>query len=383
MAIETTALFVAAPSIATSFSLDELFLTWILNAYFLTMFVALVIFLIFEKWFSRSMSAKRFFLEGMIYFILGSVIASVADSAQLFFFARIIQGIGAAMVSVGQLWTMTESYRDEIEQPLFWADMGFIIGIAAGPFLGGIFSGGSSDGWRGIFILNAVLGIVGAILFAWLYREKKVNHTMPVFTDEKKSFETSFFWVLLIELIISIVVVAQEFIVSTYLQNVRDFTPMATGSILFAASVGMIVGGLSIITSKPRDTRAKISSGLQGMVVAIVVFSLAFHFDAFVSMLFTLLLSGFFFGRLGILLFSYISRILAPTALVSGTIIYLIVLQLGNAFGVGMEMVWTAINNDFLLLGFLMIGLLQVTLFCSSRLRFVNQEKDKTPPLIE
>ena len=378
VAIETTALIVAAPSIATSFSLGEPFLPWILNAYFLTMFVALIAFLIFEKQFSRSMSAKRFFLEGMIYFILGSVIAGVADSAQLFFFARIVQGIGAAMVSVGQLWAMTESYRDAIEEPLLWADMGFVIGIAAGPFLGGIFSGISVDGWRGIFLLNAVFAITGALLFAWLYREKRVTQAATVFPGDKKSFPASFFWVMVIELIVSVVVVAQEFVVSTYLQNVRDFTPLATGSVLFAASVGVIVGGFSVVASKKTDTLAGISSGLQGMVVAIVVFGLAFHFDIFVPILFSLFLSGLFFGRLGILLFSYISRLLAPAALVSGTIIYLIVLQLGNAFGVGMETLWAAINNDFLLFSFLLVGLLQVPLFCVPQLRAVGRGEMNT-----
>lgn len=370
VAVETTAIIVAAPRIAESYAIGERLLPWILNSYFLSMFLALGAFLLFEKTLSRKIGAKRFFLEGMIYFILGSVIAGLADSIQLFFFARVVQGVGAAMVSVGQLWAMAESYRDEIEQPLFWADTGFVIGIVSGPFLGGALAGIVPDGWRWIFALNAAVAVVGAVLFGQLYRGRRsVTESDGVFSGALGPAGRNFFLVVAVEIIVSSIAVAQEFIVSAYLQNFRDFTPLAAGAVLFMASIGVIAGGGFIANSRRKSGRARILDGLQGMVFATIAFGLAFHSGVLFAILPALFLSGFFFGWLNIVIFSYISRILDPSILIRGTIVYLIALQLGNVFGVGAERLWSVIGRDFLVLGLIMIVLLQVALFFTLRIR--------------
>jgi len=372
-AVEVTAMTVAAPRISEYFSLGENSFPWIINSYLYTIFAALSIFLIFSKKLRQKITGKQFFVEGLIYFILGSIIVFFANSAGLFFFGRIIQGVGAAMAFIGQMWTMTESYKEEISTPLFWTEVGFVLGIIAGPFIGGVFTGLYADGWKLIFAFNAVICILGGLIFGFLYERKEQP---VVFTLEGESkLEKSFWLVILVEIIIGVIAVAGEFIISIYLQSFKNFTPMATGMVLLSASIGVIAGSGYIAKSKSKDYFRKIQNGLQGMIMAAILMGLTFHFGVIMLAPISLFIIGVFFGFLGVAVFSYISQILSADILVKGTILYLIAMQLGNALGVQTENVWMLLGHNFLLLVIFMVFLLQIALYAS--LKLVNPEKNK------
>jgi MFS family permease len=372
-AVEVTAMTVAAPKIAQYFGLGENYFPWIINSYLYAIFAALSIFLIFSKKLRQKITGKQFFVEGLIYFILGSLIVFFANSAGLFFFGRVIQGIGAAMAFIGQMWTMTESYKDEISKPLFWTEVGFVLGIILGPFIGGVFTGLYAEGWKLIFAFNVLICILGGLIFGFLYERKELVTTFVLEGESK--LEKSFWLVILVEVIIGIISVAGEFIISIYLQNFKNFTPLATGMVLLSASIGVIVGSGYIAQAKNKNYFRKIQNGLTGMIMAAILMGLTFHFGVILLAPVALFVVGIFFGFLGVAVFSYISQILSADILVKGTILYLIAMQLGNALGVQTENIWILAGHNFLLLVVFMVFLLQIALFASLKLR--NPEKDR------
>ena len=379
VAIESTALLVAAPRVVEYFSLAGVFLPWVLNAYFFATFAGLTVLFILEKTISRSVSDKRFFIEGLIYFTLGSLMAFLSGSAEMFIFGRVIQGLGAAMVFVGQLWAMTESYPDEIEHPLFWTDLGFILGIISGPFIGGMLSGASAEGWRLIFALNVVICLFCIVLFGSFYKSRKKTPPVLIVRAEPVRLAHSFFLAILLEITVTAVAVAGEFVISTYLQEFMDSTPMATGIVLLSASVGVIVGSGFFVLSHKRNFHLKITNGIWGMTAATVLLGVALQSSASAAFLVAaLFLSGYSFGFLGIAVFSYVSRILTAETLVKGTILYLIAMQLGNAFGIQMETLWSLAGRNFVAFTLFLVMLLQGALYASLRLKSLNTSPDES-----
>lgn len=102
---------------------------------------------------------KRIFQVGTVIFILGSSLAAAAHSGSWLLTARIIQGIGGAMVMPSTLSSVSASFRGVYRARAFGVWGAVMSGAAAlGPFLGGLFT--TTIGWRWIFLVNLPLGLV-------------------------------------------------------------------------------------------------------------------------------------------------------------------------------------------------------------------------------
>ncbi len=150
----------ALPAMAVYFDTDTGTIAWVIITYLLMMAGLL---LVFGKLADRGL-AKKLFLLGFLVFTLGSAACGVAPSLDILLAARIIQGVGAAMIAaVAPLLCIRY-----LPQEMLGTSLGVIaatasIGFAAGPAIGGILTQHLS--WHWIFLVNIPIGIIG-VLFA-------------------------------------------------------------------------------------------------------------------------------------------------------------------------------------------------------------------------
>ena len=151
---------VALPTMALYFGTDTGTIAWVIITYLLMMAGLL---LVFGKLADRGL-AKRLFLLGFVIFTLGSAACGISPALDLLLAARLVQGLGAAMIAaVAPLLCIRYLPREMLGTALGVIAATASIGFAAGPAIGGILTQHLS--WHWIFLVNIPIGILG-ILFA-------------------------------------------------------------------------------------------------------------------------------------------------------------------------------------------------------------------------
>jgi len=134
-------------------------LQWIVTGYTL-MFSALQL---FGGSMSDRIGARRAYGIGMAVFVLGSAACGAAPSLAVLIAGRIVQGIGAAMITPTSLALIREAYHDAVQRGraiTYWA-LGGSVAAAAGPVLGGVLT---QFGWRWIFLVNLPVGVLALVV---------------------------------------------------------------------------------------------------------------------------------------------------------------------------------------------------------------------------
>lgn len=143
---------VALKEIGTDLGASLAQLQWVVNGYML----ALASLVLVGGALGDRLGRRRIYLVGMTWFLLGSVLCAVAQSPGQLIAMRVVQGIGAALLTPGGLAIIQSSFapRDRASAIGTWAGMS---GIAAaiGPFVGGWLI--DNAGWRWIFAINIPL----------------------------------------------------------------------------------------------------------------------------------------------------------------------------------------------------------------------------------
>lgn len=167
----------ALPQMAQSFHENAVNLSIGMSAYLLT----LAIFIPSSGWMADRFGSKTIFLSAIAIFTAASVLCGLSNSLWEFTAARIVQGIGGAMmVPVGRLVVLRGTdKRDLINMMQFISTPGLIAPVL-GPPVGGFITTFSS--WRWIFFLNIPLGLLGLVLVAVFM----VNHK----AEARRSFDT-------------------------------------------------------------------------------------------------------------------------------------------------------------------------------------------------
>jgi EmrB/QacA subfamily drug resistance transporter len=141
---------VALPSIQHSLGFSQQNLQWVASGYILTYGG----FLLLGGRLGDLLGRRRMLLIGLAVFAVSSLTAGLANSAGLLVAARLIQGIGAALMAPAALSELTTSFREGKDRNTALGIWGAISGMAAaaGVFLGGVLSQG--PGWRWVFFVN-------------------------------------------------------------------------------------------------------------------------------------------------------------------------------------------------------------------------------------
>jgi len=152
--LDGTAVNVALPSIGRDLGASTSELQWILNGYLLTLASLILLGGSLGDRYGR----RRVFSLGAMLFTLASLLCAVAPSAPLLVLARLIQGVGGALLTPGSLAMIEASFRpgDRARAIGAWSGLGGAV-TAIGPLLGGYLV--SAVSWRAIFLINLPLGV--------------------------------------------------------------------------------------------------------------------------------------------------------------------------------------------------------------------------------
>ncbi len=108
--------------------------------------------------------AQRTFRLGLALFTGASLLCGLALQLEILIIARVLQGLGAALMVPGSLSLIAHLYTDtheRVKAVALWAGIGSIA-FAGGPTLGGLLI--ELLGWRGVFLVNVPFGLLELLL---------------------------------------------------------------------------------------------------------------------------------------------------------------------------------------------------------------------------
>ena len=143
-----TVVNVALPAIGHDLGAGVAGRQWIVTGYLLTLSSAILLGGSLGDRFGR----RRIYIIGVIWFALASVLCAVAPTLELLIAARVLQGIGGALLTPGSLAIIQASFvqSDRARTIGAWSALG-AIGQLGGPLLGGLLV--DTVGWRAVFAI--------------------------------------------------------------------------------------------------------------------------------------------------------------------------------------------------------------------------------------
>ena len=123
---------------------------------------------------------RRMYLLGLVVFMLASVIAGFANSGAMLIGARLLQGVGGAMIVPSTQSILNANFRGH-DRAIAFGIWGAVIGgmAALGPLLGGWFTTNLS--WHWSFFINVPVGIVAIAGTLYFIRESRDEHAQAGF----------------------------------------------------------------------------------------------------------------------------------------------------------------------------------------------------------
>ncbi|MBS0898070.1 multidrug transporter subunit MdtD [Pantoea dispersa] len=173
--LDTTIVNTAIPAMAHDLNVSPLHMHSVIVSYVLTVAVTLPL----SGWLADRFGVRNIFFCAIVLFSLGSLLCAFATSLDQLVMARVVQGIGGAMmVPVGRLTVMKIVPREQYMSAMTFVTLPGQIGPLLGPALGGILVEYAS--WHWIFLINIPVGIIGAIATLLL---------MPNYTMQTRRFD--------------------------------------------------------------------------------------------------------------------------------------------------------------------------------------------------
>ena len=156
--LDGTVVNVALPAIGRDLRAGIDGLQWTVSGYLLTLASLILLGGALGDRFGR----RRVFVIGVIWFASASLVCGLAPNLTALVAARLLQGIGGALLTPGSLAILQASFADDDRAPAIgaWSGLGGIA-TAVGPLLGGYLVQALS--WRLIFLLN--LPLAAAVVF--------------------------------------------------------------------------------------------------------------------------------------------------------------------------------------------------------------------------
>jgi len=173
--LDSTVISTSLPAIAADLHEDPVALKLALTAYLLS----LAIFIPASGWTADRFGARKVFRAAILVFAAGSILCGLSSTLPQFVAARMVQGLGGAMMTpVGRLVLMRSVPRSEIVRALAWLTVPALIGPVIGPPLGGFIT--TYFHWRWIFWINIPISILGVVLATIFIPAVREQNTPPL-----------------------------------------------------------------------------------------------------------------------------------------------------------------------------------------------------------
>jgi EmrB/QacA subfamily drug resistance transporter len=166
--LDNTVVNVALPSIRTSLGMSLEGLEWVVAGYALT-FAA---FMLIGGKLADFVGRRLIFMVGLAVFTAASLACGLASSSGVLIGARIVQGLGGAMMNPATLSIITATFppRERGRAIGIWAGVS-AMALAIGPLVGGLLT--EHVNWNWIFFINVPVGILGLLAIPFLIDESR------------------------------------------------------------------------------------------------------------------------------------------------------------------------------------------------------------------
>jgi EmrB/QacA subfamily drug resistance transporter len=157
--MDSTVIATSLPAIAADIGTNPLALKLAVTSYLLS----LAIFIPASGWTADRFGARAVFRAAIAVFVLGSIGCALSGSLTDFVIARIVQGVGGAMMTpVGRIVLVRTISKRELVGAMVWVTTPALIGPVLGPPVGGFITTYAT--WHWIFIINVPIGVLGILL---------------------------------------------------------------------------------------------------------------------------------------------------------------------------------------------------------------------------
>jgi EmrB/QacA subfamily drug resistance transporter len=173
--LDTTVIATALPQMARSFNVGPNEISLGMTAYML----ALAVFIPVSGWVADRFGSRTVFGGAIVVFTLASILCGLSDGMYEFTAARVLQGIGGAMmVPVGRLIVVRNTEKSRLMQAIATITWPAIAAPVIGPPIGGFITTYAT--WRWIFLLNVPFGIAALIAVIILVRNERGSEKKPL-----------------------------------------------------------------------------------------------------------------------------------------------------------------------------------------------------------
>jgi EmrB/QacA subfamily drug resistance transporter len=162
--LDGTVIATALPQMGRSFHVNPIDLNIGMTAYLLM----LAVFIPISGWVADRFGARTVFVSAIAVFTASSILCGLSAGFWQFTAARVIQGIGGAMmVPVGRLVVLRTTEKHDLMRAMIYLTWPGLVAPVVGPPVGGFITTYAS--WHWIFFLNVPLGVLAMALAAlWI-----------------------------------------------------------------------------------------------------------------------------------------------------------------------------------------------------------------------
>lgn len=157
--LDSTIVNTAIPAMAASLQVTPLSLKAVVTSYILSLAVGIPV----SGWMADRFGTRQVFGVAVAVFTASSILCGLAVNAPMLVVARVLQGIGAAMMMpVGRLTIIRTFHKSELLMAMNFVIIPALIGPLLGPTVGGLIVHWLS--WREIFFVNVPVGLMALLL---------------------------------------------------------------------------------------------------------------------------------------------------------------------------------------------------------------------------
>jgi EmrB/QacA subfamily drug resistance transporter len=172
--MDSTVIATSLPAIARAIGTNPLALKLAVTSYLLSLAICIPA----SGWTADRFGGRNVFCAAIGVFILGSIGCALSHSLAEFVLARIVQGMGGAMMTpVGRLIMVRSIDKKLLLNAMSLLTMPALIGPICGPPLGGFITTYAS--WHWIFLINVPIGLIGIVMASRYIPNVRVAHHDP------------------------------------------------------------------------------------------------------------------------------------------------------------------------------------------------------------